>query len=68
MSDKELLDLTRFALSRNPDFLEKALNMSEKKSWETISNLGNRLYGTAPFVSGMLGERGSDERLPIKMF
>ena len=55
MSEQEMLNLTRFALSKNPDYVERVLAMKDKDAFEAISRLGSRFYGTAPVTVGMLG-------------
>jgi hypothetical protein len=71
ITTSELLDLTRFALSRNPEYVERVLNMSDKKAWESVTRLGNKMYGTAPVSVGMLGSSADfdiKETAPMRMF
>jgi len=71
MTTSELLDLTRFALSRNPEYVERVLGMSDKKAWESITRLGNKMYGTAPVTVGMLGSSAEfdvGQTYPLRMF
>ena len=71
ITTSELLDLARFSLSRNPEYVEKVLNMSDKKAWESITRLGNKMYGTAPVTVGMLGSSAEfdvGQTYPMRMF
>ena len=71
ITTSELLDLTRFALSRNPEYVERVLGMSDKKAWESITRLGNKIYGTAPVTVGMLGSSAEfdvGQTYPMRMF